>query len=128
MSKAATTKPRLEVTSRCLNEDITAHVIGWTSEPVKSMSSTQSQIPVTSLDGYRAAADTVESWLRLVDKNRPRRLKKGYRKSAAYREGYWQALMFAHCLHAMGEYPLSNAAAIRAYLAKQPTQKDIDNA
>lgn len=56
--------------------------------------------------GYRAAAKMVEKFLRMADKERPKRWNRRKEKTAAYREGYHAGLLFAHCMHAYGAHPL----------------------
>lgn len=118
MATSPSAKPsRLTVTSRRLNEGVTAHVIGWTSQPAADP---KPEVPVTALQGYQAAAQQVEQRLDLAEKVRPKRLKPGYRQSAAYRQGLWEGLLFAHSMHALGQFPQSNETPIRAYLLAHP--------
>jgi len=75
--------------------------------------STPSGGSASELEGYRAAGMTIERMLDEAQVKRPKR--QGNRKSAAYRAGYYDALLYAHCVLVWGEYPNhpSNLAQIR---------------
>lgn len=78
---------------------------------------------VTSLDGYRAAAVMVETFLKYAEKNRPRRGAFGDRRRAAYREGYYMGLLFAHSMHVFGDFPSKNETPIRTILSQDERSK-----
>ena len=77
----------------------------------------------TRLDGYRAAAFHIEDALDKAQAKRP--AKQGKRHLAAYRSGYFDGLVLAHCLTVFGEYPARNADAIKLIL-KEAHQRRLD--
>ena len=70
----------------------------------------------SALDGYRAAEIIVEKALNESSDNCPRRFSNKMKRSAAYRQGYHDGLLVAHCQHALGAAPDCNQEAIRAAL------------
>jgi len=72
----------------------------------------------SELEGYKAAAIVIERMLDKAQAKRPKR--QGNRKSAAYRAGYYDALLYAHCVLVWGEYPNhpSNLAQIRKIIQR----------
>ena len=75
--------------------------------------STPSGVSASELEGYKAAAIVIEGMLDEAQAKRPKR--QGNRKSEAYRAGYYDALLYAHCVLVWGEYPNhpSNLVQIR---------------
>lgn len=67
----------------------------------------------TPLEGYKAAANTVRSLLNDARERKPLRVPKNVEKLAAYRMGYYTALVIADSLRALGEFPSHNVEAIR---------------
>lgn len=67
----------------------------------------------SALDGYRAAASVVKRMLDEAATCRPLRRSWKMQRLAAYREGYYEGLLAAHCQHAMGAHPEHNARDIR---------------
>jgi hypothetical protein len=72
---------------------------------------------VRSLDGYRAASIAVENLLDDASSKLPKRLG-GRDHLAAYKEGYYNGLLLAHCQFAMGEFPEHNVTAIELLLSQ----------
>jgi len=66
----------------------------------------------SALRGYRAAAKVIDSLLDEAQKKRPKQTSYKMQRLAAYREGYFDGLLMAHCQHAMGENPEQNQEAI----------------
>lgn len=66
---------------------------------------------VESLDGYRAAFIAIDNLLDAAASKLPKRLG-GREHLAAYREGYYNGLLLAHCQSAFGEFPEHNVTAI----------------
>lgn len=77
----------------------------------------------SALDGYRAAASVVRRMLDDAAQRRPLLRSWKMQRLAAYREGYYEGLLAAHCQHAMGEHPEHNAEDIRKEL-KQNAKVD----
>jgi hypothetical protein len=63
------------------------------------------------LRGYQAAAKRVEEALDRAKEKRPKRCTAKMQKSAAFREGYWNGLLVAHCFHVWGQFPLQEQNA-----------------
>lgn len=55
--------------------------------------------------GYRAAAMLTKVALKNAEKKRPEGWRKNKNAEKAFNEGYWQGLLAAHCLHALGLFP-----------------------
>ncbi len=59
-----------------------------------------------ALEGYKAASITVEGMLdRAADARPEERNIAKLKSSAAYKEGYYDGLLVAHCFQAWGEFP-----------------------
>ena len=67
----------------------------------------------SQLDGYKAASFRVCQMVEDAWERRPSR-RYSARQSAAYRDGYYDGLLAAHCLHALGDHPGHNEDAIRS--------------
>lgn len=70
----------------------------------------------TQLDGFKAASLIVRGMLNYASKERPEDRDFSMRETNEYKEGYYNGLLFAHCQHALGEYPSFNVEAIRKAL------------
>lgn len=71
------------------------------------------QVPITQLDGYQAASVLIEKALNSAEKKRP--ILAGWklnRRSNEYKQGYYDGLLFAHCLDALGKFPEHNRKQI----------------
>jgi hypothetical protein len=77
---------------------------------------------VRRLDGYQVAAIKIETILDEAKLKCPKRLLWINRKSAAYRAGVYDAILTAHCLMALGEFPEHNKEQI-ANAMKSPNEK-----
>lgn len=75
--------------------------------------------------GYRAAFAIIDEMIAAADKVRPRRPTQKMRRTAAFRQGYFEALAFAHRFSALGEYPLQeeNAGLIQAAMNKAAARR-----
>lgn len=71
---------------------------------------------VTTLDGFKAACINVEHALNAAEQAQPRRLKPRFHESAAYRQGLFEGLLYAHCQHSLCEFPEQNAEVISSIL------------
>lgn len=69
----------------------------------------------TKLQGYQAAFKVIEKMADLAERSRPKRAHD--KQSAAYRQGYADAMAFCSCMAALGEFPQSNIESIKANLA-----------
>ena len=70
-------------------------------------------------DGYRAAAILIERLLADAEAYRPEHWNQDMHKLAAYRQGYYDGLLLAHCQMAMGEFPERNKDVIKKALEGQ---------
>ena len=75
--------------------------------------------------GYRAAAVLVEQLLESAENKRPKCVASGYQNRVLYRQGYYDGLLAAHCLHTLGEHPLvpQNANTIMNALRDQDAEQ-----
>lgn len=81
--------------------------------------------PEEHLRGFAAAAHIVERALDKAEINRPKDYTRELVKSAGFHEGYWQGLLVAHCLYALGESPTAgdNPAQIAEALAERDSER-----
>lgn len=70
------------------------------------------------IDGYVAAFKEITAMMREAEKKRPLRHTLKDSKKAAFREGYYQGLVVAHCTKALGEFPDHNKEAIKKALSR----------
>jgi hypothetical protein len=68
--------------------------------------------------GYRAASIIVDRMLDRAHKRAPKRCTRKMQRSAAFRAGYEDGLLMAHCMLALGQFPLQveNAQKISSAL------------
>lgn len=71
----------------------------------------------TRIEGYEAADFIIEEMMKKARENEPKR--KVDKRSAAYRQAYFDGLLFAHCMMVMGAHPNSNVEPIRAALNRK---------
>lgn len=71
---------------------------------------------MTSVEGYRAAEIRVAQALDAAQLRKPRRFRARMRKLAAYRQGYYEGLLFAHWQLLLGGFPERNEREIRDIL------------
>lgn len=70
----------------------------------------------SNLNGYTAAGKVIKQALDNAQNNKPRRYSEKWKRSAAYRLGYYDGLLLAHCQLALGEYPTFNQKQIGVIL------------
>ena len=76
------------------------------------------------MDGYKAASILIERMLDSAEKKKPLRLCRVKQKSAAYRQGVYDAILTAHCWMVLGEYPDHNRKQIAEVLKSANDQAD----
>ena len=76
------------------------------------------------LDGYRAAFIAIQNMMEEAYFRRPKKMG-GREHLAAYREGYYIGLLFAHCQSAFGEFPEHNVTAIKVILSQHASQSAV---
>ncbi len=74
----------------------------------------------SNLDGYYAAGLIIAEQMRMAKPKAAKRMKP--RPGRQYWLGYYQGLLFAHCQHALGEFPAVNADLIRAAVQSASTE------
>ena len=72
----------------------------------------------SQVDGYRAASVIVNEHLNAAEARKPKTQRYVNGGSASFREGYYQGLLFAHCMQAYGEFPAANADIIKRTLQR----------
>jgi hypothetical protein len=70
----------------------------------------------SNLDGYHAAMIIIKRLLDEAERDIPKTQRYVKPRSASFRAGYYRALLTAHCMSALGEFPLANVDTIKGAL------------
>ena len=76
----------------------------------------------SALRGYQVAARVVVEMLDDAARRKPAKASYRMQRLAAYRQGYYDGILAAHCQHALGEYPEQNREAIERVMQNARTQ------